>query len=182
MSAEGAGPAEADGMRALLVTGAVGVGKTTVADAIGDELEERGIPGAVLDLDWLRRSWPSPAGDRFNSRVELANLRAVCAVYRGTGARVLVAAGVFEEVGARADYEEAFGCPLTVVRLRAPRDLVRSRLRRRHERDPEALAWHLARFDELSAILEVARVEDAAVDAAEDPRVSARRVLAAARI
>ena len=167
--------------RALLLIGAVGVGKTTAAEAVGDELEERGVPGAVIDLDAIRRGWPAPTGDRFNTAIELVNLRDMARNYRGTGAEILVAAGVLEERAARSRYEEAMGVPLTVVRLVAPRDLVRSRLHRRHELEPESLTWHLDRFDELTAILDAAAVEDATVPIAEDPRGTARAVLAAAR-
>lgn len=165
--------------RTLLLSGAVGVGKTTVADAIGEELEQRGVPGAVIDLDAIRRGWPAPPGDRFNNRIELANLQGVARNYRDAGARVLVAAGVLEDRAARAGYEDAAGCPLTVVRLTAPRELVRSRLHRRHELDPEALAWHLDRFDELTAILDAAAAEDVIVPIAENPVATARAVLAA---
>ncbi|MGP5259606.1 AAA family ATPase [Brachybacterium paraconglomeratum] len=167
----------APGCRALLLVGAVGVGKTTTADAIGDELEGRGVPGAVIDLDAIRRGWPAPPGDRFNSAIELANLRAVAQNFREAGAEVLVAAGVMEKRAARDRYEEAMGVPLTVVRLVAPRDLVRSRLHRRHELEPESLTWHLDRFDELTAILDVAAVEDVTVPVAEDPRATARALL-----
>jgi adenylylsulfate kinase len=166
--------------RALLLVGAVGVGKTTVAEAIGDELEGRDVPGAVIDLDAIRRGWPAPPGDRFNSAIELANLRAVARNYREAGAEVLVAAGVIEERAHRGRFEEAMGAPLVVVRLVAPRDLVRSRLRRRHELEPETSAWHLDRFDELTAILDAAAVEDVTVPIAEEPRATARAVLAAA--
>lgn len=165
--------------RALLLIGAVGVGKTTTADAIGDELEERGVPGAVIDLDAIRRGWPAPPGDRFNGAMELANLRSVARNYREAGAEVLVAAGVIEERAARGRHEEAMGAPLTVVRLVAPRELVRSRLRRRHELEPEALTWHLDRFDELTSILDAAAVEDLTIPVGEDPRATARAVLAA---
>ena len=167
------------GCRALMLIGAVGVGKTTTADALGDELEEQGVPGAVIDLDAIRRGWPAPPGDRFNNAIELANLRAVTQNYREVGAEVLVAAGVIEERAARSRYEEAMGAPLTVVRLVAPRELVRSRLRRRHELDPEALTWHLDRFDELTAILDAAAVEDMTIPVAEGTRATARAVLAA---
>jgi hypothetical protein len=112
--------------------------------------------------------------------MELANLRAVARNYRDAGAQVLVAAGVIEERAARGRYEEAMGAPLTVVRLTAPRELVRSRLRRRHELDPQGLGWHLDRFDELTAILDAAAVEDVTVPVAEDPRATARAVLSAA--
>ncbi|WP_127822674.1 ATP-binding protein [Acidipropionibacterium jensenii] len=44
----------------VLINGSVGTGKTTTAEALGDEVKQRGIPGAVIDVDWLRRSWPSP--------------------------------------------------------------------------------------------------------------------------
>ena len=41
--------------RALLLTGTVGVGKTSVAAAVGDLLRERQVANAVVDLDELRR-------------------------------------------------------------------------------------------------------------------------------
>jgi hypothetical protein len=59
---------------ALLITGTVGSGKTSAA---GDLLTARRIPNAVIDVDWLRRCWPSPPGDRFNGALTLRNLNAV---------------------------------------------------------------------------------------------------------
>jgi hypothetical protein len=59
---------------------------------------------------------------------------------------------------------------------------VRARLRRRHENDPSGLAWHLDRFDELTAILDAAAVEDIAVAVGADPQATARAVLAAVGI
>lgn len=165
--------------RALLLVGAVGVGKTTTAEALGGVLEEQGVPGAVIDLDAIRRIWPAPPGDRFNSAIELANLRAMARTFLEAGAQVLVAAGVIEERAARAQYEEAMGAPLTVVRLVAPRELVRARLRHRHDGEPEALAWHLDRYDELTAILDAAGVEDMCVQVVGDPRDTARAVFSA---
>jgi adenylylsulfate kinase-like enzyme len=44
----------------MLINGTVGAGKTSVAEMVGDLLTEAGMPNAVIDLDWLRRSWPSP--------------------------------------------------------------------------------------------------------------------------
>jgi len=55
-----------DSCSALLINGTVGAGMTSVAERVGDLLTEAGVPNAVIDLDWLRRSWPSPTGDRFN--------------------------------------------------------------------------------------------------------------------
>lgn len=168
-----------EGARALMVIGSVGVGKTTVIDAIGEVLAARRIPGAAIDLDWLRRGWPAPPDDRFNNRLELANLRAVSRVHLEAGAQVIVAAGVLEGREDRPLYEDALGCLLTVVRLTAPREVVRARLRRRHEEDSEGLAWHLGRFDELTGILDDAAVEDVSVPIQDDPAATARAVLAA---
>ena len=175
MSADGPGGTG----RALLITGAVAVGKTTTADAVGDELEERGMPGAVLDVDALRRAWPAPPGDPFHGVLTLRALTALSAVHREAGAQVLVAAEVIEERSARAAYEEAMGYPLTGVRILTPRELVRERLRERHALDPEGLVWHLDRFDELTAILDAARTEDVSVQQTGSPRETARAVLAA---
>lgn len=150
---------------ALLISGTVGAGKSTTADAIGDRLRERGVPGAVIDLDELRRCWPSPPGDRFNSGVELANLTAVAGTYRRAGARRLVLAGVLEDPAARASYERAVGAPLVVCRLRVDLAVVRRRLNQRHPGQDAVLAWHLHRSGELDAILETAHAEDVTVDA-----------------
>jgi adenylylsulfate kinase-like enzyme len=38
----------------LLITGTVGVGKTTVAEAVGRMLAERAVPHAVVDLGQIR--------------------------------------------------------------------------------------------------------------------------------
>ena len=121
--------------RALLLTGTVGVGKTTTADAVGARLRVRGVPHAVVDLDELRRCWPAPPDDPFHAALGLANLAAVARAYRAAGAERLVLAGVCES--------------------RRDRD--------RHAGDPEGLAWHLHRRGELDAVLDAAGVADAEV-------------------
>jgi adenylylsulfate kinase len=102
---------------ALLITGTVGAGKTSVAEMVGDLLSEAGVPNAVIDLDWLRRSWPSPAGDRFNLAMELRNLRPVARNYLDAGVVRIVLAGVVETRVDRDRYQDALGDPLSVCRL-----------------------------------------------------------------
>jgi broad-specificity NMP kinase len=155
---------EAGATATLLITGTVGSGKTTVADHIGELLIKRGVPHAIVDLDQLRRSWPSAAGDRFNSALALQNLSCVATNYWSAGARRLVLAGVIEQRSEVLDHEAAVGCAVTVVRLRAQDGVIAERLRARHREDPEGLAWHLDRAPELDAILEQAAVADAEVD------------------
>lgn len=149
---------------ALLLTGTVGVGKTTVADAVGDLLRDARVPNAVIDVDWLRAAWPSPSGDPFNRAMALRNLASVGANYLDAGAVRLVLAGVVETRQDRDAHAAALGLPLTVVRLVADPDVVRARLLRRHGEDQEARRWHLARATELHAILEESAAEDHLVD------------------
>lgn len=167
--------------RALLITGTVGAGKTSVADAIGSRLAAAEVPNAVIDLDWLRRSWPSPPGDRFNGEMERRNLRSVARNYLDAGANRLVLAGVVEGRRGRAEYQDIIGVPLAVCRLRVDLAVVRRRLIRRHHDEEEALRWHLNRSGELDTILDAAAVEDFTVDATDRtvPDVAAAVVEAA---
>jgi hypothetical protein len=165
---------------ALLVTGTVGVGKTSVAETAGDLLAERRVPHAVIDLDWLRRCWPSPPGDPFHHTITMRNLRAVATTFREAGAERLILAGVVESRAERDEHEAALGVPLTVCRLRVDLAVVRERLLRRHQLDPAGRDWHLTRSGELDDILDRARVEDHTVDAAASPGAVAAAVLAAA--
>ncbi|MFF7336801.1 hypothetical protein ACFZAT_05610 [Streptomyces sp. NPDC008163] len=152
------------GAQALLVNGTVGVGKTSVAEAVGDLLADAGAPHAVLDLDWLRKSWPAPPGDRFNFGLLLRNLRSVAVNYLDAGATRLVLAGVVERQDERKQLADAVGVDLTVCWLRAELPVVHQRLARRHADELEALRWHLDRSAELDAILGRAAVDDFTVD------------------
>ena len=150
------GPYDGGMTAALFLNGTVGSGKSATADAAGDLLAERGIPHAVIDLDALRRVWPAPAGDPFQTALELANLRDYATNATAAGAGVLVLAGVIEEASALPRYEDAVGGPVTLVRLRAGAGEVERRLRARHADDPEGLRWHLDRRGELEAVLDAA--------------------------
>jgi adenylylsulfate kinase-like enzyme len=152
-------------IRALLITGTVGSGKTSVATALGDLLAQATIANAVIDVDWLRRSWPRPPDDPFNGGITLRNLQAVARNYIEAGVLRLVLAGVVESRAERDAYQAALGVPLTVCRLRVDLVTVRRRLTRRHEDDADGLQWHLDRSGELEHIFQQAHVEDVAVDA-----------------
>lgn len=152
---------------ALLITGTVGVGKTSVAGMVGDLLSEQGIANAVIDLDWLRRFWPGPADDPYNLTLGLRNLRPVARNYLDAGAVRIVLAGVIETRVDRDHHQDALGVPLSVCRLCVDLPVVRARLARRHDGEAAALQWHLDRSGELDAILEAARVEDFIVEASD---------------
>lgn len=163
----------------LLITGTVGAGKTATAYAVGELLQRMRMPHAVIDLDELRRGWPAPSEDPFNSTLELANLRSVSKNYRRTGARRIVAAGVVEGPRAVESYTAAVGMPLVLCRLKVDLKRVHERLIARHPPGP-VLEWHLNRSDQLEGILDSECVADATIDVVDDSveRV-AQRVLSA---
>jgi adenylylsulfate kinase len=134
---------------------------------VGDLLTEAGVPNAVIDLNWLRLSWPSPAGDRFNVAMALRNLHSVARNYREASAVRIVLAGVIETHVERDRHQEAPGVPLAMCRLLVNLPLVRARLTRRHEGEGAVLQWHHARSGELDTILEAAAIEDFTVSATD---------------
>jgi len=152
-------------MDALLLLGTVGVGKTTLAEAVSGLLEERGTVHAVVDLDDIRRLRPPPAGDPFQLEIELVNLRSLAANFRAAGARLLVVAGVVETREELHRVLEAVGPgAATVVRLVADPAVLQARLRGRHEDDPAGLAWHADRTVALTAVLDGAALTEHVVD------------------
>jgi len=167
----------------VLLNGTVGAGKTTVAEALSELDREQGVPHAVLDLDGIRRLWPSPEGDPFQLELELQNLGCVAANFRRAGARHLILAGVLESPAELPRYRHALGtADLLVCRLTVDASTAHARLSRRHADDPAGLAWHLERTGRLADILERADLNDVVVDTTGlTPREVAQQVRRAAR-
>jgi adenylylsulfate kinase len=160
---------------ALLINGTVGSGKTSVADALGDLLAEAGVPHAFVDVDWLRRSWPCPPDDPYNTGMALRNLAVVARNYLDAGVQCLVLAGVLESRAERDAYQASLGVGLTVCRLRVDLETVRSRL---VSRQHDGLAWFLQRAAELDRVLDAAAVDDFVIEASDgSPRDVAAAVL-----
>ena len=171
------GPATVE---ALLITGTVGVGKTTTARVIGEQLQKLGIPHAVIDLDELARGWPAPAEDPFNMELELTNLASVAKNYRAAGAMRVVVSGAVESRAAARKYESAMAMPMKLCRLKTDLERVRARLTERHVPGPDR-DWHLRRSGELDLILDAGLDGDCVlVDPGLDaPTQVARRVMRA---
>ena len=147
----------------LVVTGPVGVGKTTVAAALSELLQRTRIPHAVIDMDALRWCSPSPAHDPFHTALGLQNLAAVWPNYRAAGAERLILVDIVESREEVGRYEEAVpGTGIVVVRLRALVPTIWHRLEGREV--GEGLAWHRRRAVELVTQMEDAQVEDLLVD------------------
>jgi hypothetical protein len=137
----------------LILSGTVGVGKTTVLGAVSDLLDQRGVPHLAVDVDALSYTWPRPADDPYGQRIALANLAAVWANARAAGASHAVLARVVEQTEEIDGFRTAIpGAEVVVARLTAPAALVAERLRRREH--GSGLRWHLARAPELAAVLD----------------------------
>lgn len=162
----------------VVVTGPVGAGKSTTARAVVEELERRGEPGALIDMDYLRWLRPSFPDDRFNSRLGLANLAVMGSNFCEAGARWLVLADVVEHPDDAHLYGDAVpGSVVTVVRLNVPLDLVLTRLEGRES--AESMPWYRHRAPELQGIMERTGVGDLVVHVGDRaPDAVAREILA----
>jgi len=161
----------------LLIIGPLGVGKTTVLEAVEYRLRSAGVPFAALDLDALTQAYPpAPGDDPYRSGLMFANLAAVWRNFQLAGATRLVCAYVVESRDELDRYRAAIpGAAITVVRLRGSDETVQARLSGRiTQGDPASgdvpkevrerrTRWS-ARSRELAAAMDRARLEDALVE------------------
>src|SRR5688572_29741754 len=116
----------------IVLTGTVGVGKSTIATVMHELLIERDVAHACVDVDWLCMSWP--ARGPWNSDVSLANLASVWTNFRQSGAARFIIVGVVESRGYLKHYEAAVpGAQIQVCRLTAPESLRKLRIAARDE-------------------------------------------------
>jgi chloramphenicol 3-O-phosphotransferase len=147
----------------LVITGPVGVGKSTVSQALSDVLSDLGIAHGVVELDAIRHCHPSPPGDRFHMAMGFRNLAAVAANYRAAGAKRLVLVDIVETRDQTRDYRRAIpGAEVRVVGLRGSIDTIQVRLESREA--GADLAWHRRRAAELIEQWRAQPVEDLTVD------------------
>src|SRR5688572_25767962 len=150
----------------LIVTGPVGVGKTTVADEMGYALRDGKVPYATVDFDRLRACYPRPAeDDRWGNRIGLTNLAAIWKNYRAAGARRLLIACVIERRSDLDGFREA-----------VPGADIQARVRKRSH--GTGIEWDLNRAMELVALMDAQPVEDMLVDTEDRaPPTIARDIL-----
>jgi adenylylsulfate kinase len=166
--------------RAILLTGTVGSGKTSVAVEIGELLEGGEASYALVDLDWVAWLRPAPTSVATVHSVLVENLGLIWPTFREAGVELLVLARCIEDRDQLDALRGALpGVELFVVRLTAPQPLIEQRLQ---ARDSGAqLAEHLAETARFATRGEQAALEDAVVENGARPLSEvAAEVLAAA--
>lgn len=163
--------------RAILLSGPVGSGKTTLTIEIGEILERSGVPYALVDLDWL--AWLQPAVDATVTvqDVLVRNLRGVWETFRDAGVdRLVLARFVESREQLEAIRAALVAVDLFAIQLAVPRPVLEERLRRRDT--GRELAEHLA----LVALPEPSGLADAVISSDEGrlPHEVARAILATA--
>jgi predicted kinase len=167
--------------RALLLIGGAGVGKSTVADAIGRILTSAGHVTAVVDTDALAQFGPPPdhgelRGSRFYDHLKCLNLGAVWANFQAAGARFIVVSAGIDNPALRDRYAGSLaGCEVLTARLIATPETVRERLQERGGAER-----HLRALAEQDARLEAAAIDDFTVVNDRPAIVVAREVIALA--
>lgn len=134
---------------AVLVTGPLGSGKTSVATEIAAVLEHQSVRNAVVDLDWLCWVGPGISGERLDALLH-DNLRAVVGRFRAEGIERFVLAHAVQssaEVGRLRDAVQP--AHLTVVRLEVSPEVAAERVRQRAPADSLVTAHDLSEQEAL---------------------------------
>jgi hypothetical protein len=150
----------------MLLTGTVGVGKTSVLVEIGEALARADAAYAIVDLDWLAWLRPSVQSGASVQGVLATNLRLVTSSFRAAGVESLVLARAVRRADEVATIRDALGpSAFTVVRLVASPEVIASRLAGR-DRGAQ-LAEHLAEASAFAAEAEAERIGDVLVSTDE---------------
>jgi gluconate kinase len=123
------GEDQAPRVRVLMISGPVGVGKTSVAHEMFDQLSDRDIPHAIIDIDALGISWPFADGDPYNNQMAMRNLAAIWSNFAAAGATHAVLPRVIESEADLAPYRDAIpGADIQICRLVATDETLRERI------------------------------------------------------
>jgi predicted kinase len=135
----------------LLVTGPVGVGKTSVLQAANALLIDAGAQHATVELEEIAGCWADKVGSS-RARLVYANLAAIWSNFAALGASRLLLSGLVEQrTELRLVSEAVPGAAVTLVRLHAPFSVLKQRIRHREPGNPEpeidGARWWVERLD-----------------------------------
>lgn len=111
-------------MRAVVITGPPGAGKSEVAAYLHDTLGDEGVDAALIEVDALARSYPALERER-----SLSHLRMLASSYREVGSELLVITVTIEDdEHRRAVLDAAAADAHLLVLLQADPETMRERL------------------------------------------------------
>ena len=113
---------------AILICGAYGTGKSSVAAEMAELLEARDVPYAAIDLDWLAWANIADSHGEAGHRLMLANLAPMIGNYRAAGLTRFILAGLLTSADELETMRETLGMPLRVVRLTLPIEEIERRM------------------------------------------------------
>jgi thymidylate kinase len=115
----------------VAITGAIGAGKTAVAEAVSELLHSNRARHALIDVDWLGQVYPPPDSHHF---LDLAfrNLAVIAPNFISAGARYFVIALTMTSQDELTELRRALPqVSLTVCRIDASPQTIAERIRRR---------------------------------------------------
>lgn len=140
-------------VKLLLITGTVGVGKSSVADEVFEILRRNKKPIALINIDEFGYAYPHPDNDQFNVGLQLSNLSACVNNYLAVGANSFVVPCVLERQENVDALINAIGATeTTIIRLIASEITLDERIASRHLGGDAN--WHIARSRELTEIMD----------------------------
>jgi len=136
----------------LVISGPVGVGKTTVGEEVSESLDETGIAHTFIDFDQLRYTYPRIPEDPWSTGLGMQNLKSIWINCTARGAKNLVVSTVVEEHKFIAQLESSIpdSKAITIQMFASPNTL-KKRVEKREI--GSGFEWHQKRAIELLDIL-----------------------------
>lgn len=152
--------------KVLIITGSVGVGKSSTADKIYELLQKRDVTRALIDIDHLSYVAPWSDEDPYNTKLAIKNLASIWPNLEQRGVEMIIIPYVIESAEQLSLIKSAIPQSyVKLVRLGTPIDQIHERLYKRHgDNDEENLNWHIKRSEVLAPQLEKSNLEDFSVD------------------
>jgi len=145
--------------RLVLISGPVGVGKTTVMLEVSSQLNALGVSRAAIDMDALSWCYPTPENDPYNNEIAFENLHNLARTYsRAQDLRCVLVARVIEAADELTRFQQCFpDFEVATVRLTASKEALMSRVSGRELGSDRE--WSVQRAIELAGLLHVGDVE-----------------------
>lgn len=153
-------------VKVLLVSGPVGVGKSSVADTISAKLTKLGVPNALIDFDHMHYAYPRPEHDPFHTKLGLKNLASIYPNYLEVGVKYFIIPVLVEDNRDIVNMQNAMpNTEIFIVGLTASMANIHKRIKGR--KLGGSLEWHLKRAVVINQKLLNSKLENTLIDTDE---------------